>query len=134
MSDPGFNRPSHPGHGAGPAGASLSDLLTAAQHIASNIANLAQRYMNAQGETLGAGLTARTLLKQGKGRVAVVSVTADVGSPGPSMIIDAALVTATGPVIASIPAAVGIYVINMPYQFGLVVVPGPGQTLSVSYS
>lgn len=123
----------HPGHGSGPSGASLSDLLSAVQHVASNIANLAQRYMNALGTGIGAGLTAPTVLKQGTGRIGSVSVTAESGS-ATGQIIDATLATATGPVLYVIPATVGLYTVNLPYQHGLLVVPGSGMTVSVSYS
>jgi hypothetical protein len=134
MSDVNSNIPRpHPGHGAGPSGASLSDILTAVQHVASNIATAADRYMRAQGQGIGAALTAPTVLKQGTGRVVMVSVTTAGTTTG--QIIDAALATATHPVIAIIPTAAGAPVtVNLPFQLGLLVVPGAGMTVSVSYS
>jgi hypothetical protein len=134
MSDANDNIPRpHPGHGSGPAGASLSDILTAVQHVASNIATAAERYMRAQGLGTGAALTAPAVLKQGAGRVCMVSVTATGSATG--QIIDAAIPSATHPVIAIIPAAVGApYTVNLPFKFGLLVVPGAGMTVTVSYS
>jgi hypothetical protein len=134
MTDPTSNIPRpHPGHGAGPSGASLSDILTAVQHVASNIATAADRYMRAQGTGIGAALTAATVLKQGSGRVVMVSVTASGSATGE--IIDATLASATHPVIAIIPATVGPpFNVNLPFKFGLLVVPGAGMTVTVSYS
>lgn len=126
----------HPGHGQGPAGASLSDLLTAVQHVASNIANLAQTILQVNGTSTATGLggSAGVLLKQGPGRIAQVSVTAEVGNTVPGAIIDANNASATGPVIYTIPGVVGLYTVNLPFTLGLVVVPGQGNSIVVSYS
>lgn len=128
----------HAGHGQGPAGAGLSDLLTAVQHVASNINNLAQVLLQIMGQTTS-GATALTgaapiLVKQGPGRIAQVSITSETGSPTTGQIIDGNSVAATGPVIYTIPAAVGLYQVNLPFSLGLVVVPGAGNTVTVSYS
>jgi hypothetical protein len=125
----------HPGHGSGPAGASLSDLLTAVQHVASNIAQAAQTYLSVNGSQSRSGLTATAgaqLLKQGAGRIAYVNVTVTGTANG--ALVDSANPAATTPVLAVIPTAMGSYWVNLPFNLGLVVIPGAGMTLSVSFS
>jgi hypothetical protein len=127
---------SHPGHGQGPAGASLSDLLTAVQHVASNIAQLGQTLLQINGTQTATGLTgaAAILLKQGPGRVVKVSLPSETGGPVTGSIIDANTATATGPVIYTITGAVGLYEVNLPFSLGLVVIPGAGNNVTVSFS
>jgi hypothetical protein len=125
----------HPGHGQGPAGASLSDLLTAVQHVASNIAQAAQTYLAVNGQQSRSGIAAAggaQLLKQGSGRVAYVNVT--VAGTAAGALVDGNSAASTTPVLAVIPMAVGSYFVNLPFNLGLVVIPGTGMTLSVSFS
>jgi hypothetical protein len=131
MSDPNTSQ-RHAGAGVGPAGASLSDLLSAVQHVASQIGVIGQRYMNAQGQSLGAAITGPKVLKTTAGRLVMISVT--VAGTGPGQIIDATVLSATDPVICIIPDTVGVLNVNLPFTLGLLVVPGPGMTVSVSYS
>lgn len=125
----------HPGHGQGPAGASLSDILTACQHIASNIAQAAQTLLSINGQQSQSGIAAAAgpqLLKQGSGRIAYVNVT--VAGTVAGALVDSNSPAAVAPVLAVIPQAVGSYFVNLPFNLGLVVIPGAGQTLSVSFS
>ena len=126
----------HAGHGQGPAGASLSDLLTAVQHVASNIAQLAQTILQVNGTATATAITGTNgvLLKQGPGRVASVSITAETGGTVTGSIIDANNAAATGPVIYTINGVVGLYTVNLPFTYGLVVIPGAGNTVTVSFS
>jgi len=128
---------SSPGHGVGATSASLSDLLTAVQHVASNIALLGQTLLQINGQTTRTAMTATAgaqLLKQGPGRVATVAVTVAGGANNPTLLVDSNSATATSPVIATVPGTVGVYVVNMPFSLGLVVIPGTGDTVSVSFS
>lgn len=125
---------SHPGHGQGPAGASLSDLLTAVKNVASNVALLGQIIQQINGTVAATGLIAgSSVLKQGAGRIASVSVVAVAGSTQ-GYIVDANNAAATGPVIYLIPGATGLYVVNLPFSKGLVVNLGTGMAATVSYS
>lgn len=127
--------PAHPGHGQGPAGASLSDILTAIQHVASNIAQLGQMYLQVQGQQTAAGLSgAPVVVKQGAGRVAKVAVISEVGTGPAAQLVDANSVTATGPVIFNVPGAVGLYDVNLPFLSGLLVIPAGADVVSVSFS
>lgn len=111
---------------------SLSDLLTAAKNIASAINNVSQTYLDVQGAQNKAILSSATLVQSGKGRVASISVTTAGSATG--MIYDANLATSTTNPVYVIPEAVGLYVVNLPVSFGIVIVPGTDQVLTVSYS
>ncbi len=111
--------------------AALSDILSTAQNIAQAINGVAQMYLNVQGSKNTPAITAATLVKGGAGRVASVSVLV-AGAAG--SVYDAASASATTGKIFVIPATVGVFVVNFPISFGLVVAPGAGQTVSVSYS
>lgn len=79
-------------------------------------------------------ITAATVIKAVAGRICNVSVV--VAGSAPGSINDAAT---TGAVAAAnevvvVPNTVGVYAIDMPTANGIVVVPGTGQTLAVSYN
>jgi hypothetical protein len=119
--------------------ANLSDILTTAQNIASAINGIAQTYLNVQGIKNTAGITAAKLVSvvsaapnPPNARLARVSVI--VAGSVAGTIYDANNVTATTNPIYVIPMTVGVFEVNFPLSFGLVVVPGTGQTVSVSYS
>jgi hypothetical protein len=111
--------------------ASLDDILTTQRNgvIAAN--NIAQTYLNVQGIVAANALTTTTLVSAGTGRLASVSVLV-AGAVG--KIYDAANSSLTTNQIYVIPAVVGVYVVNWPIVNGIVVAPGAGQTVSVSYS
>lgn len=111
--------------------ASISDILATAQNIAQAINGVASGYTNVQGSKNTTGITAATLVKSGQGRIASISVLV-AGAAG--AIYDANLATATTNKVYVIPATVGVFVVNFPLSFGLVVAPGAAQVVSVSYS
>lgn len=111
--------------------AGLSDILATAQNIAQAINGVASAYINVQGSKNTAGISAATLVKSGQGRIASVSVLV-AGAAG--AIYDANLAAATTNKIYVIPATLGVFVVNFPLSFGLVVAPGAAQVVSVSYS
>jgi len=113
-------------------GASLSDILTVAKNIAQAVNALAQAYFNVQGAQNFAGLTAPTVVKTSSGRVAVISVV--VAGSAPGMIYDAATLGVTTKPLCVIPNTAGPFVANLPTSFGLLIVPGTGQTVSGSFS
>lgn len=112
--------------------ASLTDILTTAKNIAQGINTLVQTYINVQGAVNSGSLTATTLVKNSAGRVYNVVVTTAGSAAG--TIYDANLAAATTNPIFVIPATVGVYTLNMPCSYGIVVAPGTGQNVVVSYS
>lgn len=112
---------------------SLSDILTAAKNIAVAINNAAQTYLKVQGASRSATITANTLVSSGQGRLASVSVIASSGS-NDGHIYDSSAVGTLINELALIDHTTGVRVMNLPYNSGLVVVPGTGMTVVVTYS
>jgi len=111
---------------------SLSDILTAAKNVASAINSAAQNYSNIQGAQNTSAISTTTLIKASAGRACSVSVTTAGSSTG--ALYDSSLATSLVHEIYVIPAAVGVYVVNIPTNYGLLVVPGSGQVLTVTWS
>jgi hypothetical protein len=111
---------------------SLSDILTAAKNIAVAINNVGQIYLRVQGAQRSATMTTTSLVASGQGRLASVSVI--VAGSTEAIIYDSNLATSLTNTLAVVDNLLGVTVINMPYNNGLVVVPGTGMTLVVSYS
>lgn len=121
---------------------SLTDILTATKNVVTAINGLGQVYLKVQGASRSATLTPTSpvvspagvhLVSSGQGRLASVSVIASSGSVD-GHIYDS---KSTGSLInelALIDHTTGVHVINLPYNNGLVVVPGTGMTVVVSYS
>lgn len=112
--------------------ASLSDLLTAAKNIVTAINGLGQTYLNIQGALSYTDLTAATLVHSGNGRLCNVVVTTAGSATG--AVYDSTNTTTPANLIYVIPNTVGVYTVNFPVNYGIVVVPGTGQVVSVSHS
>lgn len=111
---------------------SLSDILTAAKNIAVAINSAAQIYLKVQGAKRSGTLTSTAAVSSGEGRIASVSVI--VAGSTSAMIYDSNLVASLTNPLAVVANTTGVTVLNLPYNNGLVVVPGTGMTLVVSYS
>ena len=112
--------------------ASTADVLTAIKNIVTALATEASNFLNVNGQVTAAGLTVTTVVKPVAGRVANVSVI--VAGSAVGHIYDGAMATATTKPLYIIPMTIGVFVVNMPASFGILVIPGTGQTVSVSYS
>lgn len=113
-------------------GGSLADLLTTAQNLVQAVNNAATTYLNVQGKQTASNISVATLVKPVAGRVAVVSITTAGSAVG--HIYDTNQVAATTPTVYAIPNTIGVHFVNLPTSFGIVVVPGSGQVVTVSYS
>ena len=111
--------------------ASLTDILTATKNIVTALNGAAQQTLLIAGNQVATGVTTAALVATGQGRVATVSVIV-AGVAG--KLYDASLATATTHPLAVMPATVGVFVVNLPFNNGLVVAPGAGQTVTVSFS
>lgn len=112
--------------------ASLSDILTTAQNIPRAINALATTYLNVQGQKNTATITAATVVSSTSGRVCQCVIT--VAGSAVGSIYDTTDATTPTRKIFTIPMTVGSFVVNMPTAYGIVVVPGTGQTVTVSWS
>jgi hypothetical protein len=114
--------------------ASTTDVLTAIKNIVTALATAAQNYLQVQGLINAANISAPTIVKASAGRICQVSVI--VAGSAAGKIYDATSLTDTTKPLYVIPNSVGDqpFTVNMPASFGIVVAPGSGQTLSLSYS
>jgi len=89
--------------------------------------------LTAQGQKTFFNITATTVIKTTAGRIAKISVL--VAGSGAGSIYDAASTGAAGAAneVAVIPATAGVLNIDFPVSNGIVVSPGTGQTLAISY-
>jgi hypothetical protein len=113
-------------------GASISDILTAIKNIALLLGTLATDFLNVNGQINAAGIVAPFVVSTKAGRLASVSII--VGGAATGLIYDGANLSATSKPLYVIPTTVGVFVVNIPVSFGVLVVPGSGQTVTVSYS
>ena len=112
--------------------ASLSDILTAAKNLVTSVNQLGRTYLKVNGVARSATLTTTTLVSSGEGRLASVSVV--VAGSSACVVYDSNAATSLTSSLAAVTNVVGVTVINMPYDNGLVVVPGTGMTVVISYS
>ena len=116
-------------------GASLSDLLTSLKNLVIALNGATQAFKQVNGLSTLEGISAATVVKASPGRVASVSVTTAGSTTG--MIYDSPNQTQIMPlwVIPDVASSSGEpYVVNLPCDSGILVVPGTGQTLSISWS
>lgn len=111
--------------------ASLDDILTVSKNIVSSVNELGQTYLSVQGKACATNISTATLVSSSAGRVASISVLV-AGSAG--TIYDSNNIANLNNKLCVIPAAVGIQFVNLPVGLGILVVPGSGQTVTVSYS
>ena len=115
---------------AGPS-VSLSDILTAGKNLVTAINTGVSTYLGLRGLQLFYGVTAATAVSVGAGRVSKISVTSGTGG---GMAYDSKSASnLTNPLFA-IPTVVGVYVIDMPFNNGLVIAPGASTSVSGAYS
>lgn len=111
---------------------SVSDILTSTKNIVTALNQLGQTYLSVVGSKFYSDITSSTVVLNGQGRIARMSVV--VAGSAEGSIYDANASGATTNKIASIPTTVGITEINLPVNNGIVVSPGTGQTVAISYS
>ena len=87
-----------------------------------------------QGNAVSFNITSPTVIKTGVGRVARVSVIVAGSTNGTINDVATTGGAAAANQLYTIVDTVGNYVVDMPVSTGLVVVPGTGMTVAVSYS
>ena len=121
--------------------ASISDILTAAKNVVTAINGLGQTYLKVQGVLRSLTLTPTSpvvlpagihLVSSGQGRLASISVI--VAGSADGMIYDSNSTGSLTNGLAIIGNVEGITAANLPFNNGLVVVPGTGMTVVVTYS
>lgn len=112
--------------------ASLDDILTAAKNIVTAINGLATTYTAVNGALSAQAISIPTVVSSKAGRLATVSITTAGSAAG--TIYDSASLTDTSRPIGVIPNMVEIGSVNLPVAYGIVVVPGTGQVVTVGYA
>jgi hypothetical protein len=116
-------------------GASLSDLLTAVKNLVIALNGATQAFRAVNGVSTTEAITTPTVVKPAPGRVASVSIITAGSTTG--LIYDSASIAETMPlwVIPETAKSTGEpYVVNLPADSGILVVPGTGQSVTVSWS
>jgi hypothetical protein len=111
---------------------SISDILTATKNIVTAINGLGQTYLQVSGTKVSTAVSAATLALVGQGRLVRVVVTTAGSAPG--SIYDASVSTATTQKVFVIANTVGVTDVSIPVNNGIVIAPGTGQVVTVSYS
>jgi len=114
--------------------ATLDDILTTQKNGVQGINGVNTTTQNIAGKVNSYEISTETYLPTVANWCAKVSVI--VAGSASGMIYDASSVASagTGNRLAVIPNTVGIYTINMPVNKGIVVAPGSGMIVAVSYS
>lgn len=112
--------------------AGMDDILTAAKNIVSAINGQSTTTLSIAGLASIPSITASTVVSSKGGRIINVSVTV-AGSTTGTIYDSNLLINAVRPIYI-IPSAIGLYNVNLPVSYGILVTPGTGQTLTVSYS
>jgi len=111
---------------------SVSDVLSSAQNIATGLSAVSQAILNITGVRNAVDISTTTLVFPNPGRVCTVIVTTAGSAVG--AIYDSNTTSVTTGKVFVIPNTVGVTVLNFPITNGIVVVPGTGQVVAVSYS
>jgi len=114
--------------------ATLDDILTTQKNGVQGINGIVNGTNRLAGTNSALGLTAATLVKNSAGWLATVIVTDLTGSPTVGAIYDSNNAAGTLNKIFTIPATLGITTVQFPFATGLVVAPGTGMTVAVSYT
>lgn len=111
---------------------SLSDILTSSKNIATALNQLGQTFLETQGIKMYSDISIPTVVQTGQGRIAKLVVV----EPGSAVgtVYDAAATNATTNKLFEIPTTAGIIDIFLPVNNGIVIIPGTGQTVAISYS
>lgn len=111
---------------------SPTELQTVWQNLAANVNALAQTAIELAGSANYPAIDTTTLVKNAAGRLVTVSITTAGSSNG--TIYDSNSTSVTTRPIYTIPNTLGIVVVNIPVGYGIVIAPGTGQVLTVTYS
>lgn len=116
--------------------ATIDDILTTQKNGVVAINNLSQIFKSYnEGEATSQTVTSSTLITVGGGRL--ISVTVVIAGSADGFVYNASTIAgidATNALCASPFAAVGTYTVGAKFTNGLVVEPGTGQSINVTYS
>lgn len=114
--------------------ASLDDVLTTMQNVVKAFNSFTQSNLQLSGTTNSQNLTTTTLLKSGSGRIVTVSVTT-AGTTVGGLYDSATIANANATnLLIVVESTIGVSLVNMTYQNGLVYIPGASQAAAICYT
>ena len=114
--------------------ATIDDLLTTQKNGVIALNNINQTSEFLSGKTTSATVTSQTVIATGKGRLVSFSVV--VAGSAAGTINNAAVTSsvASGNALVATPNTIGTYQCGCNFTTGLIVTPGTGQSVNVTYS
>jgi len=113
--------------------ANLDDILTTQKNGVVAVNQVAENAFGVQGRKNALEITTATLIHTGEAWVARLSVIV-AGAAGAVYDSNTVAGAVTGKRLCIIPATVGVHEILMPVTRGIVVTPGAGQIVTISYT
>lgn len=113
---------------------SLSDILTTQKNGVIALNNLFSALSFLNPSATSATVTTPTLVLSGAGRLLSFSVVVAGSGVGTIHNAGALAGNTAGNALVAVPAVVGVYTANMIFTSGLLIVPGTGQSINVTYS
>jgi hypothetical protein len=113
---------------------SLGDILTSIKNGVIGINNVYQALSAVISTNVSLSVTADTLIVTGKGRLLSFSVLSAGSGDGAIYNYNSITTPPASSQVICIPQTVGYYSVNIPFVAGLVLSPGTGQNVSVTYS
>ena len=114
--------------------ASLADILTTQKNGVVAINGIAQATARSLGTLTSATITAATVIYVGNGYLVNFSVVVAGTTAGTISNTGAVSTVAAANALCAIPATVGVIKLGQVFSTGLVVTPGTGQSVNVTYS
>jgi len=114
--------------------AGLDDILTAQKNGVVGINGLNQTMRRAQGSNTSSTVTAQTLVISGKGYLVSFSVTVAGTTAGTINNASTTVLAAAGNALCATPTTIGVYPCGLVFTNGLVITPGTGQSINITYS
>jgi hypothetical protein len=114
--------------------ASLDDIFTTQKNGVVAINNVSQTAQRAQGKQTSSTVTSATLVIEGSGYLVNFAVVVAGSAAGTINNANAIASAAATNALCATPATVGIYQTGQIFTNGLVIVPGTGQSINITYS
>lgn len=114
--------------------ASLDDVITVQKNGVIGVNGLNQTMRRAQGSNTSLTVTAQTLVVTGRGYLVSFSVTVAGTAAGTVNNAQSVALANAGNALCATPNTIGVYPCGLVFTNGLVISPGTGQSLNVTYS
>ena len=114
--------------------ASLDDLLTTQKNGVVGVNGLNQTMRRAQGSNTSATVTAQTLVITGKGYLVNFSVVAAGTTAGTINNAGTTALAGAANALCATPTTIGVYPCGLVFTTGLVITPGTGQSINITYT